>query len=666
MRNPSLRLLALLALAHPEGFAQSEPAFTLTIDASALGKAISPDLVGVFFEDLSYAADGGLYAELVQNRSFEYSQLDRADWNHLTAWEVAERGGKGGLSLDGSAPLNPNNPHYGVVQIGQVGEVALINSGFDGIAVRAGESYDLALFARRLYTGGTWDRRKSDRPLPLVARLESKDGAILAETELAVSALAWERYTATLSPTASDDKARLVLVARDRGGLALDEVSLFPRNTFKNRPNGLRADLAQAIADLKPKFMRFPGGCLVHGNGVPNLYHWKHTIGPIEQRRHQRNIWKYHQSVGLGYFEYFKFCEDIGAKPLPVVAAGVSCQNSSHMGGTGQGCIPLADMPGYIQDILDLVEWANGPADSKWGSIRAAAGHPEPFGLKYLGVGNEDHITPEFEQRFRMIHDALKTKHPEIVIIGTVGPFSDGEDYERGWKFANQLGLPMVDEHYYQPTRWFWDNLQRYDAYDRTKSKVYLGEYAAKDAKNRSTLRAALAEAAYLTALERNGDIVRFASYAPMLAKHGHVHWSPNLIYFNNSQVFPTLSYEVQKLFSHNAGDHWVESSLVALNESAGSGLPRDLAWSTVRDSASGDIILKIVNGASVARVLRLDLRGFAKLPSTASRIVLTGADPDVTRPEDARPETRAVPVSSSFDQTLPPDSLTLLRVKTR
>jgi alpha-L-arabinofuranosidase len=637
---------------------------TLRIDATAPGKAISPDLMGVFFEDLSYAADGGLYAELIQNRSFEYSPLARREWNNLTAWDLVPRGGKGSFDVDGSFPIHPNNPHYAVLEVRDAGEVALVNAGFDGILVRSGERYDLSLFARRLYTGGRWDGQKSAAPLPLVARLETKDGVVLAEHAFDVSAAEWTRLAATLSPSASADDARLVLVARERGGLGLEEISLFPQKTFRGRKNGLRADLAQTIADLKPRFVRFPGGCLVHGDGIPNFYRWKDTIGPIEQRRQQQNLWGYHQTVGLGYFEYFQFCEEIGAKPLPVVPAGVSCQNSGHTGGTGQQCVPLADMPAYIQDVLDLIEWANGPVTSTWGAKRAAAGHPEPFGLQYLGVGNEDHITPGFAERFRLIHDAIKAKHPEIVVIGTVGPAPDGDDYEKGWKIADQLKVAMVDEHYYRSPQWFWDNLTRYDAYDRTKSSVYLGEYAAHDDKRRATLRSALAETAYLTSLERNGDIVAFASYAPLLAKRGHTHWSPNLIYFTNTQVFPTIGYHVQRLFGLHAGDRWLETVV------ADAVAPRDFAVSTVRDSASGDLVIKIVNAAAESRPLRIEPKGIQNSDTPASLTVLTGTSLDVVNdydtPAAVLPVESALRAGPSFDYAAPAHSLSVIRIPLR
>lgn len=639
----------------------------LTIDAAAPGKEISPDLVGIFFEDINYAADGGLYAELVQNRSFEYTPLSNPKWNNLTAWEIQERGGRGRLALEGAFPIHPNNPHYGVMQVEETGEVALINDGFDGIPVRAGESYDFSVFAQRLYAGGRWDWKKSDAPVTLIARLEAKSGKVLAETSFSLVSKSWTHLTASLSPSATDDHARLVLLMRERGGCALDEVSLFPHATFRGQPNGLRADLATAIAELKPKFVRFPGGCLAHGDGVPNFYRWKDTIGPVEQRRQQFNLWGYHQTVGLGYFEYFQFCEDIGAKPLPVLAAGVSCQNSGHMGGVGQGCVAIADMPAYIQDILDLIEWANGPDTSTWGAKRAAAGHPAPFGLKYLGIGNEDHITPEFEERFRMIYDAVRAKHPEITIIGTVGPFPAGEDYEAGWKIADTLKIPIVDEHYYEKPSWFWENLRRYDAYSRSRSAVYAGEYAAHDANRRSTLRSALAEAAHLTSLERNGDVVRLASYAPLLARRGHTQWTPDLIYFDSTHVYPTLNYEVQKLFSVNGGDRWVESQLTP---AAGAEMPRDLAYSTVRNSASGEVILKIVNGAGSPRPLHLQIKGLAQTPTAATRILFANPNADVAN-EDGQPsavvaETTTLSLTSEFDFEAPANSLTVFRFKTR
>ena len=550
-----LQVPCLLALAPGLAFAAGAapapvaagPAVTVSVGLPA--KPISPDLFGIFFEDINYSADGGLYAELVQNRSFEYGPGDNKEWNSLTAWTLVRFGdAKGSVVAAKATPLNANNPTYAVLTLEQGGSVGLRNDGFDGIPLQAGEKYDVALFARVL----------SGAPGPLFVRLQAKDGRILGETKFARLGGEWKKLTATIKAKESDADARLVVVMQGAGSVGLDMVSLFPRKTFHDHPNGLRPDLAQTIADLKPRFVRFPGGCLAHGDGLDNIYRWKDTIGPVEQRKAQRNIWRYHQTLGLGYFEYFQFCEDIGARPLPVVAAGVCCQNAGHYipgAPRGQQLIPMAEMPAYIQEILDLIEYANGPASSTWGAKRAEAGHPKPFNLKYLGVGNEDQITPGFRERFLMLQSAIKAKHPEITIVGTAGPAPDGSDFEAGWQIAREFRTDMVDEHYYRPPEWFWNNLNRYDSYDRAGPGVYAGEYAAHDAGRKNTLRSALAEAAYLTSLEHNADIIRLASYAPLLAKNKRTQWRPDMIYFDNTTVSPSVNYQVQKLFGHNAGD---------------------------------------------------------------------------------------------------------------
>jgi len=649
MKSFRQKLIHLVSLFALTAHAQQT---NVTVDANA-AKPISPDLVGIFFEDLNFAADGGLYAELVQNRSFEYNAAEQPNWGPLTAWKFVEgEGGGGTLTSDSEQPLNPNNPHHAVLAITtDKGFAGIENSGFDGIAVKENQRYRFSVFARTL-EGDVGS---------LEVGLESRNGELLGSVKLPKLSTTWREYTASIAVRDTANDARLVILATQPGKVALDEVSLFPEKTFKGRVNGLRADLAQAIADLHPKFMRFPGGCLAHGDGIANIYRWKDTIGPIEQRKGQPNIWRYHQSVGLGYFEYFQFCEDIGAKPLPVLAAGVSCQNSSHSRGTGQQCIPMEDMPAYVQEVLDLVEYANGPATSKWGSKRAAAGHAAPFGLKYLGIGNEDHITPGFKERFQMIFEAVRKKHPEIIVVGTVGPAPDGEDFDKGWQIANELRVPMVDEHYYKRPQWFWENLHRYDGYDRSKPKVYLGEYAAHDDHRRSTLRAALAEAACLTSLEKNGDVVRLASYAPLLARRGHTQWSPDLIYFNGTDVFPTISYHVQQLFGTNSGDSYLPTSVSE---------PRDFAASTVRDSKSGDLILKLVNGGNAPKPLHIELKGVSSPPKNAIRTVLTGANADVVNPDGgapaAKPEVSTIEVGRAFDCEAPANSLTVIRMKSK
>lgn len=510
------------------------------VDTRAPGTAISPDLFGAFFEDLNYAADGGLYAELVQNRSFEYGPADRPEWHSLTAWELLERdGAAGSLTVSTADPLHPANPHYAVLTSTTTAGAGLRNEGFDGIPVRAGETYDVSVFAR--LAGGAADR--------LVARIESRDGEhVHGQAGLGRLDASWTRHTAVITCEVTDPDARFTLTATGPGVVHLDLVSLFPQATFKGRPGGLRAGLAQAIADLKPKFLRFPGGCLAHGQGLANMYRWSETIGPLHERRQQFNIWHYHQSMGLGYYEYFQFCEDIGAKPVPVVPAGVCCQNSDV---TGQAGLPDEEMDAYVAEVLALVEWANGPADSPWGALRAAAGHPEPFGLEYLGVGNEDTITDTFRDRFARIHDALREHHPEITVIGTLGPATFGEDWEKGWAFARERNVPVVDEHSYKSPRWLLENSRRFDRLDREGPHLYIGEYGSwcNDG------RGALAEALYMIAMERNGDVVRMASYAPLLAKRDHTQWLPDLIYFDNTHVWTTLNYHVQRMHSVNSGD---------------------------------------------------------------------------------------------------------------
>ncbi len=616
---------------------------------------ISNHLFGIFFEDLNYAADGGLYAELIQNRSFEYSPADRKGWNPLTSWEYTNQDfGYGNISVETTSPLNNNNPHYISLSVEDEGHqgVGLANSGFDGIPVRVGDKYNFSAYIRQI----------SESPIPFEIKLQNKKGENCGESAFIADSKSWKKYSATITALDNNDSCSFVILAKSKGKFALDEVSLFPQKTFKNRSNGLRADLAQTIADLKPKFIRFPGGCLVHGDGLANMYRWKNTIGPIGQRIEQRNIWNYHQSVGLGYFEYFQFCEDIGAKPLPVVPAAVSCQNSGgtwRIGGTGQRGLPLNEMDDYIQEILDLIEYANGPATSTWGSKRAEAGHNQPFNLEYIGVGNEDKQTPEFRERFKLIYDVIKAKYPAITIIGTVGPFPDGEDFEQGWKFANANNVNMVDEHYYKEPEWFLKNLHRYDTYDRKNPGVYVGEYAAHDVKRKNTLRSALAEAAYMASLERNGDVVTMASYAPLLAKQGHTQWIPDLIYFNNTEVKPSVNYYVQQLYGQNAGDSFLSS-----NRTFSGPFKKDeeCVISVVSESRSSDLIIKLVNYNSAAINATIKLKGIDAVDQSGIQTVLTGLPEDLT----ALPQTTLIKVGKEFTSKLPSWSFTVIRVKTK
>ena len=617
-------------------------------------KEISDLLMGIFFEDINYSADGGLYAELIQNRDFEYDPSDREgdkNWNSTHSWKL--EGENATFTVSTSDPIHPNNPHYAVLKTNQPG-AALTNTGFDGIALKAGEKYDFSLFAR------IPEGSKSGK---LLVRLVDADGTVQGETTVTVSSRSWKTYKAVLTAKTSAD-TRLELRPQSAGEIELDMISLFPQNTFKGRKNGLRPDLAQTLADMHPRFVRFPGGCVAHGDGLKNIYQWKNTIGPLEARKPARNLWGYHQSMGLGYYEYFQFCEDIGAEPLPVLAAGVPCQNSACHGdlrGGQQGGIPMSEMGAYIQDILDLIEWANGDArKTKWGKIRAESGHPKPFNLKYIGIGNEDLITDVFEERFTMIYLAIKEKYPEMIVVGTVGPFNEGTDYVEGWKLADKLGVPMVDEHYYQSPGWFLHNQDFYDKYDRSKkTKVYLGEYATHISGRRANMETALTEALYLAALERNGDVVHMTSYAPLLAKDGRTQWNPDLIYFNNREVRPTTGYYVQKLYGQHAGDHYIPSQINLDNQDGRVKLR--VGSSIVRDSKTGDVIVKLVNLLPVSIETDVRLPGMDGIQSSATRTVLAGA-PEAT----PLPVTDTIEAGTSFKQELPAYSFTVIRLKTQ
>ncbi len=608
-------------------------------------KAISNELIGIFFEDISYGADGGLYGELIQNRDFEYSAADRGGWHSLTAWELKGEGST--VAIGTERPIHANNCHYATLSTSAVG-ATLENGGYDGIALKAGDLYDLSLMARKA----------SGKSSKLLISLVGEEGETLASKSITVGNAEWKTLKATLKATKDAPKARLVIAPQTTGAVDIDMVSLFPRNTFKNRKNGLRADLAQVIADMKPKFVRFPGGCAAHGDGLDNMYLWKRSIGKLEERQHMPNIWNYHQTLGLGYYEYFLFCEDIGAEPLPVIPAAVPCQNSSHGGHGQQGGVPMDEMDAFIQDILDLIEWANGDAKTtKWGRVRAEAGHPKPFNLKYIGIGNEDLISNTFTERFNMIYDAVRAKHPEIIICGTVGPFYEGSDYEWGWKLAKEKEIPMVDEHYYVSPGWYIHNQDYYDHYDRNASEVYLGEYACHIAGRHNNIETALCEALHLTNVERNADIVRMTSYAPLLARHGHTNWNPDMIYFNSSRIDLTPGYYTQKIFGNNSGDQYITGKLSV--ESRRDDVRKRISTSTVYDSATGDLIIKFVNLLPVAVTTAVEVTDCDALSTTATCTVLTGKPADRT----GVPTESTIEVAPQFSYEMPAYSFTTIRI---
>lgn len=558
---------------------------TLSIDKTDK-KSISNHQIGVFFEDINYAADGGLYAELIQNRDFEYTSRDHKGWDSSTAWLSNTP-----LKIETTAPLSVNNPHYAVLTAGD----SLRNGGWDGIVIKAEAMYDFSFYAKNIDV---------DKRQVLVALVS--DGEILAENKLKVQGKTWSKYTAIFAPKKGSEHAQLVIIPQKKGSTAVDMVSLFPEDTYKG--HGLRKDLAGAIAALHPKFVRFPGGCMSHGNGIDNIYHWNASVGPCQDRKPDMNIWEYHQTRGLGFYEYFQFCEDIGAEPVPVLSAGVPCQNSP-VGTNGlqgqQGGIPMGDMPAYIQELLDMIDWANGnPTTSKWAKMRADAGHPAPFNLKYIGIGNEDMASTTFKERYLMICKAIKAQYPNIKIIGTAGSWHYPQsDYIEGWNIAKQNKdvIDLVDEHYYESTGWFLHHQDYYDDYDRNAPKVYLGEYA-NVSRKANNVESALSEAVWLCNVERNGDVVDMASYAPLLCNKNHHQWSPDMIYFDNTTVTESPSYLTQQLFSLYSGDEYIASK-IAINDK----LKYRVASSVVRDSRTGDVYLKIVNVLPVSLTLKIE-----------------------------------------------------------
>ena len=491
---------------------------TLTVTADKPGHAISPTLYGIFFEDINCSADGGLYAEMVRNRSFEDSDAP----DH---WQVF-RGQPGAIDLavESSHPVSPGNPHYLKVEVKSAagGRVGIANSGFWGMALTKGETYEVSFFARG----------EDGFAGPLTVSLENGDGRIYAEAKTTL-AKEWKTCRFKLIPNESDAQARLTLTTVNPGTFSVDMVSVFPTKTWKNRPNGLRRDLAGMLEGLKPSFVRFPGGCWVEGDTMNLAYRWKQTVGDPSERRTQYNIWQYHATHGIGYHEYLQMCEDLGAEPLFVINCGMSHKE----------VVPLDKMPEFVQDALDAIEYANGPVSSKWGGLRARNHHPAPFHLRYMEIGNENG-GPPYQERYALFYDAIRAKYPEMHLIAN----------EWGGRPSNRP-VEIVDEHYYSTPEFFMQNVERYDSYDRAGRKVYVGEYAVTQGCGQGNLRAAVGEAAFMTGLERNSDVVLMASYAPLFANVNYKKWNPDLIDFDSSRVYGLPSYYVQKMFSENRGE---------------------------------------------------------------------------------------------------------------
>ena len=647
------------------------------------GKQISDELIGIFFEDISSAADGGLYSELIQNGSFEYTPAERDGWGPGTAWKVQRPGHSLGLlEVKMTGGLNENNPTYMRLHTERVKEYrdyrgwkgfGLQNDGFDGISVKGGEKYDFSVFMRNI----------GEAKLVRISLIEPQQGwpprdpKLLADATIDVSSKDWKEYKLVLTPDTCSQNAALQILVLNTGDLDIDMVSLMPQDTYKG--HGLRKDLAQALADLKPKFMRFPGGCVVHGggDGFWDTYRWKNTIGPKEQRKGLKNTWGYHQSMGLGYFEYFQFCEDLGMEPLPILPCGVSCQGAN--GGwnlwpeQAQDVVPMSEMDEWVAEAIDLIEWANGdPATNKWAKMRADAGHPKPFNLKYLGLGNEEKISPEFSERFKYIYERVTKAHPEIVIVGTAGPGSHPEnpDFQAGWELANETAMPIIDEHYYEPRAYFLSSRQ-YNYYPRDrKTKVYLGEYAAKDKK----LIDALAEGLYLLHVEKNGDVVSMTSYAPLFARKTNTNWNPDLIYFDNERPFLTCSYYVQQMFGQSSGNYYYGDCVTIDNPDVAprwQGLPKDQESGNLQDQSvvlntkTRQLFVKLCNAGAEAKTAHLDLSRFKGMKTFAEKTTLTG-QPEDENNYDAQPivpTKETIKMKKRMDMELAPYSFTMITI---
>jgi alpha-L-arabinofuranosidase len=592
--------MALLSLVLFQGslISNAQRPTLINVDLTHPGAAISPQMFGIFFEDINFAADGGLYPELVKNRSFEFDKP-------LTGWheilEISTRGldpSKGELAVRTEDPLNTNNPHYLRASVYEPG-YGFWNSGFRGIGVASGAEYRLSAYVR------------GDGPKSIRATLTDGSGREIASGKLEGFNDKWKRYETVIHVNATVQEARLNLFINDKGYLDLDMVSLFPIDTWNHRPNGLRKDLVQLLYDLHPGFIRFPGGCIVEGRQLVTRYRWKTTVGDIAERNTIINRWNdefdqrpapdYFQSFGLGFYEYFQLAEDVGARPLPILNCGMACQfNSSETA-------KIEELDEYIQDALDLIEFANGPVTSPWGKLRAQMGHPAPFHLEMIGIGNEQ-WGPRYVERYKVFAATLKAKHPEIKLIVAAGPAPAGEPFNSMWSSWRQLNADIVDEHYYMDPEWFLANTQRYDHYDRSGPKVFAGEYAAQTSgvakpDNKNNWRAALSEAAFMTGLERNGDVVQMASYAPLMAHVGAWQWTPDAIWFDNLRSYGTPDYYVQKLFANNVG-----TRVVPITPQAEEGL---FASASI-DERTQDLIVKVINDRPSTRIAEIRLGGIA------------------------------------------------------
>lgn len=585
------KLLFLLTLSIALGTQAQQ--HVMTVDVSKSTARINPAMYGIFFEDINFGADGGLYAELIQNRSFEFPQP-------LVGWVPF-----GEVTVTDENPCFDRNPHYiRMVNDGRLLRTGLDNEGYRGIGLKKGEEYRFSVYTRTPET----------KSMKLSVEFVNSNGQNLLKKEIEINGADWQKQTIVLKSPFTDTHARLRIVLLTKGTVDMDHISLFPVNTWKKRENGLRADLAQALYDLNPGVFRFPGGCIIEGNSLATRYQWKNSVGPIENRPLNENRWNYtfqhkafpdyFQSYGLGFYEYFLLSEDLGAEPLPVVSCGLSCQYESNE------VVPLNELDPYVKDALDLIEFANGPVTSEWGKVRAEMGHPEPFGLKMIAVGNEQwgEVYPE---RLEVFMKAIRAQYPDIQIIGSSGPSASGNHFDYLWPEMKRLDVDLVDEHYYMAPEWFFANAARYDNYDRKGPKVFAGEYASHDhpTGKANNFLAALSEAAFMTGLERNADVVRLATYAPLFAHVDAWQWNPDLIWFDNLRLMRTPNYYVQQMYGMNAG-----TDVLSLQMNGKSVAGQDSLYATAAlDAPTGEVILKLVNASAHPTTIQIDLDGLKK-----------------------------------------------------
>ena len=594
-------LLAVLALS--TNLALHAQTNELVIQTKKLGAEIQPTMYGLFFEDINYAADGGLYAELVKNRSFEFPQ-------HLMGWKTY-----GKVSLMNDGPFE-RNPHY--VRLSNPGHAhkhtGLDNEGFFGIGVKKGEEYRFSVWAR-LPQGST----KETLRIELVDTQSMGERQALVAGNLTIDSRDWKKYQIILKPGSTHPKSVLRIFLTSKGTVDLEHVSLFPVDTWKGHENGLRKDLAQALADIHPGVFRFPGGCIVEGTDLETRYDWKKSVGPVENRPLNENRWQYtfthrffpdyYQSYGLGFYEYFLLSEEMGAAPLPILNCGLSCQYQNN---DPKAHVTVCDLDNYIQDALDLIEFANGDVNTKWGKVRADMGHPAPFNLKFVGIGNEQ-WGKEYPERLEPFIKAIRKAHPEIKIVGSSGPNSEGKEFDYLWPEMKRLKADLVDEHFYRPESWFLAQGARYDNYDRKGPKVFAGEYACHGkGKKWNHYHAALLEAAFMTGLERNADIVHMATYAPLFAHVEGWQWRPDMIWFDNLNSVRTTSYYVQQLYAQNKGTNVLPLTMNKKNVTGAEG-QNGLFASAVYDKDKNELIVKVANTSATIQPISLNFEGLKK-----------------------------------------------------